>query len=818
MNVRCPLLAVVLLGLSLFACRSGEEPAADGSGGTGGDATGGNGGDPCEPVVAQALLADGAPPRIYGLDRTRPERIAGSFSVASPEPVEGAREALRRLGPGVGLRDDGADLEVASVKRGLAGTYVRFGQRHLGLPVFHREVVVHVVPEGRGALVKQVRFDHARMPPGLGIRAKISVEAAEAAARAAVGADELDAPVLGFLELDGNFRLVYRTLAGRRDPPGSWELFVDAGSGAVVRVTDLLRHVDGSGLVFDPNPVASTGNSFLQDRGNETYAELDAARVRVTLPRLDGSGYLRGQWVDVRGRAADVHSPDLVFDFDRSQDGFEGTMAYFHVDRVQARLQELGFTDVLNRPQVVNVNDSPAENSWYDPRTREITTGRGGVDDAEDADVIVHEYGHAIQGAQTSMFSGGDGGALGEGFGDYLAASIADTFSPQVIDPACLGEWNATAYASGDPPCLRRLDEPKHFPEALGGEVHDDGEIWAAVLWELRGRLGADVVDRLVIESHFSYSFSESFTGAAEALLEADRALYGGRHLDVLVPVLTHRGLLRTPVPPAIFPDVLQSLDVDVRSPRRGDLYPDRLDHTEEIRVPGAAGLRLHFVEIGTELNDNCRYGACDNIYLTSDAGHLYQILNGNHRDVPSVAVPGEAIHVRLVTNRRNGDFGYRIGRVDVLGYRTCGNGLRDGAEACDGADLAGASCETLGFVEGSLACGADCRLDVSGCLPAPGCGDGVVGAGEECDGADVGGATCGALGLGAGRVTCTAACRLDTSGCSSCGNGIREGAEGCDGADLAGLTCEALGLGPGALGCSEACTLDTSGCLPAGC
>src|SRR5262249_47622935 len=38
-----------------------------------------------------------------------------------------------------------------------------------------------------------------------------------------------------------------------------------------------------------------------------------------------------------------------------------------------------------------------------------------------------------------------------------------------------------------------------------------------------------------------------------------------------------------------------------------------------------------------------------------------------------------------------------------------CGNGVREGNEVCDGADLNGASCGSLGYASGTLACKADC-------------------------------------------------------------------------------------------------------------
>jgi len=48
-----------------------------------------------------------------------------------------------------------------------------------------------------------------------------------------------------------------------------------------------------------------------------------------------------------------------------------------------------------------------------------------------------------------------------------------------------------------------------------------------------------------------------------------------------------------------------------------------------------------------------------------------------------------------------------------------CGNGAIDAGEDCDFGTLNGASCASDGFVGGSLACGADCEFDTSGCSAA---------------------------------------------------------------------------------------------------
>jgi hypothetical protein len=145
-----------------------------------------------------------------------------------------------------------------------------------------------------------------------------------------------------------------------------------------------------------------------------------------------------------------------------------------------------------------------------------------------------------------------------------------------------------------------------------------------------------------------------------------------------------------------------------------------------------------------------------------------------------------------------------------------CGNGVRDEArgEACDGLDLGGQTCAGLAFPGGTLACGADCRYDLSGCDPPLTCDGGDIDLGELCDGANLGGQTCETAGFHGGTLACTPQCRLDRSGCTSCGNGVIDAGEVCDGAALGGVTCQSLGYHTGTVTCNGTCTARvTSGC-----
>jgi hypothetical protein len=151
-----------------------------------------------------------------------------------------------------------------------------------------------------------------------------------------------------------------------------------------------------------------------------------------------------------------------------------------------------------------------------------------------------------------------------------------------------------------------------------------------------------------------------------------------------------------------------------------------------------------------------------------------------------------------------------------------CGNGDIDAPEQCDGTNLNNATCLTIagGYVGGVLACGGDCRFDVTGCI-APACGDDVINQGtESCDGTDLGDETCESVGSFTGGVlACTAGCAFDTTGCiapPTCGNGTLDAFEPCDATLLGGATCLTVpgGFGSGVLACAGDCTFDTTGCV----
>jgi hypothetical protein len=135
------------------------------------------------------------------------------------------------------------------------------------------------------------------------------------------------------------------------------------------------------------------------------------------------------------------------------------------------------------------------------------------------------------------------------------------------------------------------------------------------------------------------------------------------------------------------------------------------------------------------------------------------------------------------------------------VGIATCGNGQIEGSEMCDRTALAGKTCQSLGFRGGVLRCSGVCAFDTSGCER---CGNTRVESDEQCDGANLSGQTCTTLGFSGGVLRCDDSCRFDDAACARCGDGQVGPGENCDGERLQGASCESLGLGEGTLACSR--------------
>jgi subtilisin-like proprotein convertase family protein len=435
----------------------------------------------------------------------------------------------------------------------LTGTHARYRQFIGGVEILDRDIVVETDREGRVRSVRGERLRAAALPQPM---------IDEQAARRIAPLARIDRVDRVALQGEGELRGAWRVI-GRSNPLEPYAVFVDAKSGAILKSIPLFANAPAR--VFHPNPVTSLNAPGLQDQDNSAAAVPEAGYVAVDLPELNASGPLAGPnvtIVELQPPAKTVTDGSQPLIFDRSASGFEEVMAYYHLDRAQRYLQSLGYTGarrIINRPIEVDAHAaSGADNSFYIADLAgggNLFFGEGGVDDAEDADILLHEYAHAIQddvsGGAFFSTSGSQAAALGEGFGDYWAFSYGYASSIQSgRDPYCVGDWDARCggapsegcgYSAGAD-CLRRVDSTKTmdqyiFSEQRGTE-HRNGEIWSSALRrffiDIVQQRGVDegrtIADRIIVESHFGLASSPTFRLLATRMLEVDRVLYGGAH------------------------------------------------------------------------------------------------------------------------------------------------------------------------------------------------------------------------------------------------------------------------------------------------
>jgi cysteine-rich repeat protein len=143
----------------------------------------------------------------------------------------------------------------------------------------------------------------------------------------------------------------------------------------------------------------------------------------------------------------------------------------------------------------VNINDSC--NAFYDGKSINFFRGQGGCGNTgRIADIVYHEFGHALHDNGILPGVGAWDGALSEGLSDFLAATITD-------DPAM-----GRGFFGSDKP-LRHIDPPdgEHvWPEDIG-EIHYTGLIIAGALWDMRKKLVADLgpAEGVAVANHIFY-------------------------------------------------------------------------------------------------------------------------------------------------------------------------------------------------------------------------------------------------------------------------------------------------------------------------
>ncbi len=363
--------------------------------------------------------------------------------------------------------------------------------------------------------------------------------------------------------------------------PNEWyESLVDARTGEL-----LFRHnlyvFDAQGTVYteDPDAAPRVLVSFLGDTtinttagwmgtstvttGNNAEAYLDTNADNLP-DANNGTGLSNGH--------ASAANQDFTFPFStavdpRTQQAAVVTNLFYYNNFMHDFSYRLGFTETAGNFQTNNFgrggtgNDSvraeaqdgsgtnnanfstPPEGSR--PRMQQFlfTGPNPDRDSSMDSDVVFHEYGHGISNrliGNGSGLGGTQSGAMGEGWSDYWATTINND--------GVMGEYVTQNTTRG----IRRAAytvpaaavHDSYADVCAGGcEVHNDGEVWAATLWDLRTQLTAAITDRIVLNGMKFTPSRPSFLNARDGILQADQNLNGGANRCAIWTVFARHGM-----------------------------------------------------------------------------------------------------------------------------------------------------------------------------------------------------------------------------------------------------------------------------------
>ena len=522
-------------------------------------------------------------------------------------PDNVARGFLRRQAALFGLSNAAVNsLKLENEDNDRGTTFLDYAQTVAGLKVFEGNVKVVVGRSGEVLNVRQgfvvsgqkvnanpalseaeglaKAFEHAgrQVAPAFAeTRARGSKSESSAFANPLNPAYEDVLSELNVVRVKDEARLAWHVYA-EVGPEEWYELLVDAHTGELLLRHDLGAH-QAQGTVYTESPIHGARQvvSFVGDTtintsfgwmgtstvttGNnvEAYLDRDANNAPDT---TSGNGLSNGH--------ASAANQNFTFPFDTTvapttatQQAAVVTNLFYYNNVIHDYSYTLGFTETARNFQTNNYgrggtgNDSVRAEAQdgsgtnnanfftppdgQRPRMQQyiFTSPNPDRDSSMDGDVVFHEYGHGISnrliGNGSTALSGTQSGAMGEGWSDYWATTLN-------------GDGAVGEYSTGNPNGIRRAAysvpantvHDSYADVCAGGcQVHRDGEVWAATLWDLRTQLGAATTDLLVLNGMKFTPTRPSFLNARDGILQADQNLNGGANRCAIWTVFARHGM-----------------------------------------------------------------------------------------------------------------------------------------------------------------------------------------------------------------------------------------------------------------------------------
>ena len=309
---------------------------------------------------------------------------------------------------------------------------------------------------------------------------------------------------------EGEYFIAWKIMLSNINPTTRLILMIDAKTGQILNVIDLLKYSTGKVRIFDPNPTISSGDITLSKMTSESTLSkyLREEDINNINDPVNGIFILAGKYVKMKELESpsftEPKSPNGEFIYNLNDRKFLCANAYYHIDKFlnylvnDVQLTEFSDFSIPIDPQGVDGED----NSHYDPVDKYIAFGEDGVPDASDGQVVVHELCHALFDHINPGFDNARAGN-NEGNADTGAAIYFDDkhFNPNRTRGLMM-PWDASPF--GTPQASwpgRRYDMNWRFDQPEYTNVtdpHKTGQLICSTVFELYRKMGGDSENSLV--------------------------------------------------------------------------------------------------------------------------------------------------------------------------------------------------------------------------------------------------------------------------------------------------------------------------------
>lgn len=330
-------------------------------------------------------------------------------------------------------------------------------------------------------------------------------------------------------------------------------------SNKVISQANLHRHLHGpndsivSVKVFAPDPLTTAQTSYgapYEDNNDISIPELEAERKTKSLVLVYENGEFKSKNDHVE--ILDFSAPNITpttsvtdqMHYTRDLSGFEDMNVMYHITEQKNYMISLGYPNIPNYTIQVDPHAiSGADQSFFSTSSTpgRLYFGEGGVDDAEDADVIIHEYMHsAIFVAAPSSTTTTERGCIEEALGDYFAASYSNTVN--LHNNGDVFNWDGhNEFWPG-----REVSSQKDYGQESfkNNNIYLHTDLFASPLMEINSKLGRSASDAIVLEAIFYLGNNTTMPEMAGYIILSDSLLNGGANYQTIYDAFVRRNII----------------------------------------------------------------------------------------------------------------------------------------------------------------------------------------------------------------------------------------------------------------------------------